>query len=68
MPAGTLRAIVEKIHADVVRGLAAPDAKARVTTLGFEIIGSTPKEFVAQIRTEIAKWGKVIKASGLKAN
>lgn len=68
VPAGTPRAIVEKIHADVVRGLAAPDAKARVTTLGFEIIGSTPKEFAAQIKTEIAKWGKVIKAAGLKPN
>lgn len=68
VPAGTPRAIVEKIHADIVRGLAAPDAKARVTTLGFDIIGSTPKEFTAQIKTEIAKWGKVIKAAGLKPN
>ena len=68
VPAGTPRAIVEKIHADVVRGLAAPDAKARVTTLGFDIIGSTPKEFTAQIKTEIAKWGKVIKAANLTAN
>jgi tripartite-type tricarboxylate transporter receptor subunit TctC len=68
VPAGTPRAIVEKIHADVVRGLAAPDAKARVTTLGFDIIGSTPREFTAQIKTEIAKWGKVIKAAGIQAN
>ena len=68
VPAGTPKAIVSKIHADVVRSLAAPDAKERVTVLGFDIIGSTPDQFAAQIKTEIAKWGKVIKASGLKAN
>ena len=68
VPAGTSKAIVAKIQADIARALAAPDAKERVTGLGFDIIASTPEQFTAQIKTEIAKWGKVIKASGLKAD
>ena len=68
LPAGTPRAIVTKIHADIVKALAQPDAKERITGLGFDIIASTPDQFAAQIRTEIEKWGKVIKASGVKAD
>jgi tripartite-type tricarboxylate transporter receptor subunit TctC len=68
LPAGTPRAIVTKLHADIVKALAQPDAKERVTALGFEIIASTPDQFAAQVKTEIAKWGKVIKAAGIKAD
>jgi tripartite-type tricarboxylate transporter receptor subunit TctC len=68
LPAGTPRAIVTKLHADIVKALAQPDAKERVTALGFDIIASTPDQFAAQVKTEIAKWGKVIKAAGIKAD
>ena len=39
----------------------------RVQELGFDIVASAPAEFAAQVKSEIEKWGKVIKASGLKA-
>ena len=68
LPAGTPHAIVVKLHDDIARVLARPDVKERVATLGFDIIGSTPEQFTAQIRTEIQKWAKVIKAAGLKAD
>jgi tripartite-type tricarboxylate transporter receptor subunit TctC len=68
LPAGTPRAIVTKVHADIARALALPDAKERISGLGFDIIASTPEQFAAQIKVEIAKWGKVIKASGVKAD
>lgn len=68
LPAGTSRAIVTKVHADIVKALALPDVKERVAGLGFDIIASTPEQFTAQIRAEIDKWGKVIKAAGLKAD
>jgi tripartite-type tricarboxylate transporter receptor subunit TctC len=68
VPAGTPRAIVTKIQGDIARALAQPDAKERVTALGFDIIASSPDEFAAQVKTEIQKWGKVIKASGVKAD
>jgi tripartite-type tricarboxylate transporter receptor subunit TctC len=68
LPAGTSKAIVAKVHADIVKVLAQPDVKERVAMLGFDIVASTPDQFAAQIKTEIDKWGKVIKAAGLKAD
>ena len=68
VPAGTPKAIVTKIHDDIVRILAQPDVKERVVGLGFDIVASTPEQFTAQIKTEIAKWGKVIRAAGIKAD
>ena len=68
VPAGTPRAIVMKIHDDIVRALGQPDVKERVATLGFDIVASAPEQFAAQIKTEIAKWGKVVKAAGIKAD
>jgi tripartite-type tricarboxylate transporter receptor subunit TctC len=67
LPAGTSKSIVTKIHADIVRALAQADVKERVAGLGFDIVASTPDQFAAQIKTEIAKWQKVIRAAGIKA-
>jgi tripartite-type tricarboxylate transporter receptor subunit TctC len=68
LPAGASRAIVGKVHDDIARALAAPDAKERIGGLGFDIIASTPEQFAAQIKVEIEKWGKVIRAAGIKAD
>jgi tripartite-type tricarboxylate transporter receptor subunit TctC len=68
LPAGTPKAIVTKVHSDIAKALALPDAKERITGLGFDIIASTPDQFATQIKAEIEKWGKVIKASGVKAD
>jgi tripartite-type tricarboxylate transporter receptor subunit TctC len=50
----------------MARIMALPDVKARIAEMGFEIVSSTPQEFTAQIREEVTKWGKVIKAANLK--
>ena len=68
LPAGAPKSIVTKIHGDIAKALALPDVKERMATLGFDIIASSPEQFTAQIKTEIAKWGKVIKAANLKAD
>jgi tripartite-type tricarboxylate transporter receptor subunit TctC len=68
LPAGTSKAIVAKVQADIAKVLAQPDVKERVAGLGFDIVASTPEQFTAQIKNEIAKWGKVIKAAGIKAD
>lgn len=68
LPAGTPKAIVTRVHGDIAKLLALPDVKERVAGLGFDIVSSTPEQFTAQIRAEIEKWGKVIKAAGLKAD
>lgn len=66
VPAGTPAAVVKRLHAEVVKILAQPDVKERVTTLGFDVIASSPTEFAAQIRQEVAKWGQVVKQAGIK--
>jgi tripartite-type tricarboxylate transporter receptor subunit TctC len=67
VPARTPRAIVERLHDAVVKSLAAPDLRERLQGLGAEPVGNTPGEYTAFMREEIAKWGKVIKAAGVKA-
>ncbi|MGA0025259.1 MAG: Bug family tripartite tricarboxylate transporter substrate binding protein [Burkholderiales bacterium] len=68
VPAGTPPAVVKKLHGEVLKMLALKDVRDRVEGLGFAINGSTPAEFTAQIRVEIEKWGKVVKAAGIKVN
>ncbi|MBI3938339.1 MAG: tripartite tricarboxylate transporter substrate binding protein [Betaproteobacteria bacterium] len=68
LPAGTPRAIVAKLHGDLVRIVAIPEVKERILTLGFEIVASRPEGFAAQIRNEVAKWRKVVKDAGIQVN
>ena len=67
VPAGTPKAVVDKLAADIKRLMAQPDTAKRVQELGFDIVASTPAEFAAQVKTEVEKWGKVIRAANLKA-
>jgi len=67
-PAKTPKAIVTKVNRDVVAALQAPEAKAALLAQGAEAVPTTPEEFGAFLRKEIAKWGKVIKEAGIKAN
>lgn len=68
VPAATPRPVVNSLHAALLKALAAPDVRARFTEQSVEISGSTPEEFDKLIRDEIAKWSKVVKASGAKAD
>lgn len=65
-PAKTPKPIITRLHDDIVKALQQPDVKQRLTAIGFEIVGSTPEEFGAYIKSEIRKWEKVVKASGAK--
>jgi tripartite-type tricarboxylate transporter receptor subunit TctC len=67
VPGGTPTAIVERLHREVVKVVAAPDVRERLAALGFEPIASTPAEFADRIRLEIAQWAKVIRAAGITA-
>jgi tripartite-type tricarboxylate transporter receptor subunit TctC len=67
VPAGTPKAVVVKIAADIKRLMAQAETKQRVQELGFDIVASTPDEFTAQVKVEIEKWSRVIKAAGIKA-
>lgn len=67
-PRGTPASVSSKLHADVVKALNAPELKERLSSLGIEPIGTTPAQFATFLREELAKWGKVIKATGIKAD
>jgi tripartite-type tricarboxylate transporter receptor subunit TctC len=67
-PAGTPQPIVNKLRGDIVKVLAMPDVKERFLALGADPVGNTPEEFSAYLKTEIAKWGKVVKESGAKVD
>ncbi|MFL5097738.1 MAG: Bug family tripartite tricarboxylate transporter substrate binding protein [Xanthobacteraceae bacterium] len=63
--AGTPREIVELLHREVVRVMAAPEVRERLVTLGFEPVAGSPEEFAAWIRNEIAKWANVIRDANI---
>ncbi len=67
-PAHTPRPIVNRLHDDIVRVLAMPEVKERLNSVGFELVGSSPDEFAAYIKSEIPKWAKIVKISGAKAD
>ncbi|MCW5606176.1 MAG: tripartite tricarboxylate transporter substrate binding protein [Burkholderiales bacterium] len=67
-PAGTPRPIVQKLNTAIVRVLPLPDVREKLAGDGSEFGKNTPEEFSAFIREEITKWGKVIKASGARAD
>ena len=67
-PAGTPREVVARVHAEVIKALAANDMKERLRSLGEDPVGSTPEQFSAWIKDEVTRWAKVVKASGAKAD
>ncbi len=66
LPAATPKALVARINTDVLRALQAPDVKERFAAQGVDPIGSTPEEFAAFLKSEVARWAKVVKAAGIK--
>ena len=64
-PAGTPREIINLLNAQTLRALALPDVRQRLDALGFEPVGSTPEETTAFLRSELARWGKVIRERGI---
>ena len=67
VPGATPRAAVERLHTETARALATADVKQRLAALGVEGVGNTPEQATAFVRAETAKWGKVVRESGMKA-
>ncbi len=66
-PAGTPAAIVNKLHQETVKVLGQPDMRARFSQMGLDTVGNTPNELAAIVRSDVAKWTKVIKDAGITA-
>ena len=67
-PAGTPQPIITRLNRELQNVIADRDVKERFAATGVEPIGSTPEQFAAYMRDEYAKWGKVIRATGVKAD
>ncbi len=67
VPKATPREIVRKLNADFVAVLHEPEMQGKLSEFGLEVIGNSPEEFDAYIRTEIDKWAEVVKISGARA-
>ena len=68
VPTGTPKDALARLHAESVKVIKHPDVKERVEGAGFETIGTTPDEFGGFMRSEVAKWTKVVQASGARAD
>jgi tripartite-type tricarboxylate transporter receptor subunit TctC len=64
--AGTPQPVIERLHAEITRILKQPDVREKLEALGGEIVGSTPSEFSAYLKAEIAKWDKVAKTANIR--
>jgi len=65
-PAGTPREVIDRLHGAIVKALKQPDVAKRLAAEGAELIGSTPEEFAAHIKSEIARVGQVVRAAGIR--
>lgn len=66
-PAKTPKPIIDRVAEETRKALASVDMRKRLADIGAEPLGSTPEEFSAFVKAEYAKWGKVVKDAGIKA-
>jgi tripartite-type tricarboxylate transporter receptor subunit TctC len=67
MPTGTPKPIIDKFHGDLVKALADPEVKKKFADLGVDAVSSSPEQLTAFIKSETAKYEKLIKEAGIKA-
>jgi tripartite-type tricarboxylate transporter receptor subunit TctC len=67
VPAGTPLPIVQKLNTSINEAVRASDVRQRLESQGLQIVASTPEQFGQFIKAEIAKWGRVVRAAGIKA-
>ncbi|MHC2462479.1 Bug family tripartite tricarboxylate transporter substrate binding protein [Bradyrhizobium embrapense] len=68
VPAGTPKDIVALLNREIIRAVAQPDIKEKVAALGFTVVGTSPEDSATLFHAEGARWSKVIREAGIKAN
>ena len=66
VPTGTPKAVIAKVHADTLKALQSPDLRKRVTEIGMVTVGNSQEEFARELKSESARWAKIIKERGLQ--
>lgn len=66
-PRGTPRAVIDRLHREIAAVLKEPLTTERLAAGGLEPVGDTPAEFAKYLRSEAAKWGKLVRTAGIKA-
>ncbi|SSW64928.1 Bug family tripartite tricarboxylate transporter substrate binding protein [Achromobacter agilis] len=66
VPAGTPEPVIEKLNAEIRRALQSPEMQKQLKAQGAQALGSTPQEYAAYIKSEISRWGEVVKAANVK--
>jgi tripartite-type tricarboxylate transporter receptor subunit TctC len=64
---GTPKAVVSAMAEDINDVIRQPDVRARLATMSYEVVGTTPEEFTEFVRKEAKRWGEIIRTRGLKA-
>ena len=67
-PAGTPRDIVLKLQGEISKMVNDPSTREKLLAMGLDPVGSAPDEFAAYVKAETAKWGKLVREAGIKAN
>lgn len=67
-PGKTPKEIVAKLHGEIARTVAHAETRQRLLAMGLDPVGMPPDEFAAYLKTETAKWGKLVRAAGIQAN
>ena len=67
-PAGTPPAIIGKLHAEMAKAMNTPELRERFASVGADTVANTPEQYGAFVQAELRKWGKVIRAAGVKAD
>ena len=68
VPTGTPKDVIDLLHREIVKAVALPDIQQKMEALGFLAVDTTPEQAAALFRAESAKWSKVIREAGIKAN
>ena len=67
-PAGTPKPVIDRLHAELVKALKTPEVSERIRAQAYDVWTLAPEEFSNFLRTDFARWGKVVKFAGAKAD
>jgi len=67
-PAGTPPEVIKRLNAELAKAAVTPEFRDRLTGQGYDVLSTSPEQMTASIRSEMAKWGKIVKASGAKVD